>query len=149
MKEQQRLVQEFHEKIRQSISMPFPTTEMPCLRHVGEELIRMSEAMERMIIHDPSQRALRAHLKLEEVGEWLLAMAAADEVAAADGLADILFVTLGDAVTYGHPAEDLFMEVAMSNLTKRRKSHEDVRVRDKGAAYLPPDIKGVLKRCKQ
>lgn len=71
----------------------------------------------------------------------------------ADGLTDILYVTLGGMATFGMPAEELFNEVHASNMSKFVRNEttgalECVKNAEgkvqKPASYRKPDIKGVL-----
>ena len=87
---------------------------------------------------------LRLGILLEEVAEWLFAHIRGDLVAAADAWADQLYVLLGDAVTAGLPAEELFAEVHASNMTKDAGKLCRPGKRIKGPNYRPPDIWGVL-----
>lgn len=91
-------------------------------------------------------RLLRAHLILEEAAEVIDAMANLDEVRLLDGLADLDYVTRGTAVAYNLPIDAAHVEVHRSNMTKARRvlTGEDVRLRNKGSSYEPPDLKAVL-----
>lgn len=64
--------------------------------------------------------ALRQRLMLEELAELAAALAGRDIVAVADGIADLLYVTVGTATAcgLGPILEQLFLEVHRSNLTK-------------------------------
>lgn len=119
---------------------------------VGEELINatakmcasLSQAMEeRLKIDDSDARLLRAHLMVEELGEVLAGLAHADELALLDGLADLVYVVLGTAVTFDLPLTEAFWEVQRSNMTKIRQEN-DPRVRDKGPSYDPPRLDRIL-----
>lgn len=89
---------------------------------------------------------LRAHLMLEELGELLVAMGDKDDEAILDGLADLCYVVIGTAIDYKLPLAEAFDEVHRSNMTKFRVEEGDIRMRDKGPDYSPPDIKGILHR---
>jgi hypothetical protein len=102
-------------------------------------------------------RVLRTHLMLEELGESLQALAARDERLLFDGLVDLLYVLVGTAVAYDLPLAEGFEEVHASNMTKSRQNtgkgrmcktvqtDGDVRIRDKGPNYVPPDLERVLR----
>ncbi len=91
---------------------------------------------------DPRTDLVRLHLVAEEgVAELALAIAERDRVKVADALADLLYVTLGAATTWGIPLAEVFDEVHRSNMTK---AVSDTRLRDKGATYEPADVAGVL-----
>lgn len=87
-------------------------------------------------------RDLRASLLAEEVAELAAAVAAGDIVKIADGIADIVYVAVGTAVTYGIPFDAVFAEVHRSNMTKTNTPEEAKLV--KGPGYEPPDIARVL-----
>jgi len=112
---------------------------------------QMSSCAEKMQEHvnDPTDpRGLRAHLEIEELTEFISAMYHGDEVGMLDALADRLYVLLGTAVQFDLPIWQAFVEVHMSNMTKKRQAHDPFggRVRDKGPDYVPPDIVGVLQQ---
>lgn len=90
--------------------------------------------------------SLGEFLKLED------ASARQDLIKVADGLVDLVYVTLGTAQLHGFPWEALFAEVQRANMSKERAaSAKDSRstrrhlldvVKPKG--FLPPNIVGVL-----
>lgn len=88
-------------------------------------------------------RITRLHLIAEEAGEVASALADNDEVALLDALVDLMYVTIGTAVTYDLPIIEGFEEVHKSNMTKRR-IEDDVRCRDKGPNYVSPNLAKVL-----
>src|SRR5690606_7560364 len=67
---------------------------------------------------DDKTVALRQSLIAEEAGEVLAAIDARDMVATADGLADLLYVVYGTAVSFGINIEEIFDEVHRSNMKK-------------------------------
>lgn len=93
---------------------------------------------------DRDPRILRASLMAEELGELIEAMSGQNYVKIADSIADLLYVVLGTAVCYNMDAGALFQTVHDSNMTKQVTT--DIRVRDKGPNYVPPDIIGALKK---
>jgi len=132
-------VEAFHDK--QGVS---ETTEwQPYAARMGKTCIQMSKELE-PAVKDGDVHALRAHLLLEELGEFLCAQT---EVEALDGLTDLLYVLLGTAVTYNWPLSAAFAEVHRSNMSKVRQEDDDLgnRVRDKGPAFQPPQLAEVLK----
>jgi predicted HAD superfamily Cof-like phosphohydrolase len=82
----------------------------------------------------------------EELGELALAIANRDKVMIADALGDLIYVVFGAAVTYGIPLQQVFEEVHRSNMTKAVRQPDDIRLRNKGDSYQPPDIAGILDR---
>lgn len=91
-------------------------------------------------------RLLRAHLICEEVSEVVEALESGNEVLLLDALADLQYVTEGTAVTFGLPLKAAFVEVHRSNMTKKVG---DIRIRDKGKDYSPPNIEEVLRCSRQ
>jgi len=90
----------------------------------------------------------RLQLIVEELAEVAEALITNDEVALLDGLSDLLYVTLGTAITYNSPIEEGHLEICRSNLTKAvRKPEDDPRLRDKGPDYHPPRLKEILYGC--
>lgn len=94
-------------------------------------------------------RLIRAKLIISEAAEVLEALRDRDEVALADGLADLEYVTIGTATTYEIPLGDVFDEVHRSNLTKSTvgesvKNHSGDK--GKGENYSPPDVAGAIAR---
>ncbi len=61
---------------------------------------------------------LRLKLIKEELAELEAAMAADDLIGIADGLADLLYVVYGTAVSYGMDIRPIFDEVHRSNMAK-------------------------------
>lgn len=87
-------------------------------------------------------RLYRLHGLVEELAEIATAMHETDIVALADGLSDLLYWLVGAAVAYNIPIDECFEEVHRSNMTKSRNSF---RMRDKGEAYIPPDLAPILR----
>lgn len=111
----------------------------------GHSLLNMAKSLEPLV--NESGPALRAHLLLEELGEYLIANT---EVLALDALTDLLYVLLGTALMYEWPLEEAFSEVHASNMTKVKQPDDELqaRVRKKGDDYKPPRIKEVLDNAK-
>jgi predicted HAD superfamily Cof-like phosphohydrolase len=84
----------------------------------------------------------------EEVRELEDAVAARDLTGIADALADIAYVVIGTAVTYGLPFDAIFAEVHRSNMTKFGPGGPELRRADgkivKGPHYEPPRIAEIL-----
>ena len=91
---------------------------------------------------------LRIRLMREELKELEDAMLAADMVEIADGLADLLVVTFGTAVSYGINIEPIFDEVHRSNMTKRwadgQVHYDDYGKVIKPPTYSPANLKPIL-----
>lgn len=92
-------------------------------------------------------RLYRLWLMLEELSEGAIAMAKSDPVEFADFLADMLYIVIGTAITYGIPIEDVFKEVHRSNMTKGHASKDHPNY--KGIGYSKPDIASILERKDQ
>ena len=88
----------------------------------------------------------RIELCMSEPYEMCKALVEGDKIEFADGIADSLYVILGNGVTYGMSCAALFWEIHRSNMTKRpmKKEDEGVRVKDKGLTYSPPDLDKIL-----
>jgi hypothetical protein len=73
-----------------------------------------------------------------------LAHFAGDLVAAADAFGDRPYVLLGDAVAASLPAAAIFAEIHRSNMTKAGPSASGNGKGSKGAAFMPPQLGGLL-----
>jgi len=90
--------------------------------------------------HHGDERLYRTHLMVEELSEVIHALAVRDEIALADGTADLRYVVTGTDVTYGIPSEYVDEEVHASNMSKSVRSKADPRMKNKGLNYRPPNI---------
>ena len=120
----------------------------PLLWSIGTILIFLSKRFLKLAVkwmNKGDTRLYRSHLMVEELGETILAMAAIDEIAYADGLGDLTYVVLGSGVTHDIPLSEVFEEISFANLQKEpRNKNADPRLRNKGKNWQKPDIKGVL-----
>jgi predicted HAD superfamily Cof-like phosphohydrolase len=97
---------------------------------------------------DPSRRELSCLLIEEETAELRAAVEAGDLVEIADAVADLIWVTIEAALTFGIPVEPVFAEVNRSNHTKLtaqtipRNEHGKIV---KGPGYSAPDILPILR----
>lgn len=139
MERQMAAVKAFHDKM--NISRPAPWSIGPDeLVHIGEFLMGTSRNIE--LVHPLSDvRFLRAHLMLEELGEYLTATTEAE---ALDALTDLLYVVIGTAVQHEWPFSEAFDEVHRANMTKERQAGDPGRVRQKGGSFVPPNIARLL-----
>lgn len=144
-------VHEFHR--RNTVSKTCRLTDMPEMEDgvkrlliVIQSSIAASGLALMTYLHD--QRALRSHLALEELAEWMQAILENDEQALLDAQADRLYVLFGDAVTFDLPLGEAFAEVHRSNMTKTKQPTDphSQRLRSKGPDYVPPDLKTVLEQ---
>ncbi len=94
----------------------------------------------------PEVVALREALITEEFVETVEAMRAGDLEGIADGLADLIYVSLGAAVTYGIDLRPVWDEVHRSNMAKQGgATRADGKIL-KPEGWTPPDVAGVLAR---
>lgn len=92
-------------------------------------------------------RLYRVHLMLEEMGELIQGMSNGDDVEVLDGGLDLLFVLLGTiGTTYELPLDEGWEEICRSNMSKRIRAGDDLRMRDKGPDYSPPDLKTIMEQ---
>ena len=93
-------------------------------------------------------KTLRLRLIREEFIEVREALLSDDLVEIADGIADLMYVLIGTAISYGIPITRVFAEVHQSNMTKTNvKATNGSKYgtkTPKGPEYLPPDISGIL-----
>lgn len=150
MKLEMDCVNHFHQKLGVSAPQQMSTEAEQPLAMQARLIIAIADELESKV-SNPDKRFLRAHLLAEECGECILAMAQGDEIKALDGLTDLLYVLLGTALTFEWPLEEAFGEVHRSNLTKVKQETDASkdRVREKGAAYQPPNLEAVLALAKK
>lgn len=91
---------------------------------------------------------LRIDLIEEEAKETRRALRKRHSVKIADGLADLIYVTIGAALTFGIPLERVFEEVHRSNMTKIGPDGQ-VRRREDGKILKPdtfeePQLVGIM-----
>ena len=67
---------------------------------------------------DQATRDMRINILREEWEEYLLAEEEDDMVEVADALADMIYIAIGTAVSYGIPIDEIFNEVHASNMSK-------------------------------
>ena len=106
-------------------------------------------------------KRLRVSLIVEEVRETLMAMGFPVQIdigdfdpslenisVIADGIADSVYVLVGTDVSYGIPADRIFKEVHLSNMTKTVAPVEPGQKygtkTPKGPDFAAPDIEGIL-----
>jgi len=93
-------------------------------------------------------RAMRIRLLAEEMDEYITGEQTDNIVEVADGLADMLYIIFGTAVSYGIPLEKVFDEVHASNMSKLDANGNPIYREDgkilKGPNYFKPRIKEIL-----
>lgn len=95
------------------------------------------------------EKLLRIKLMSSELSELIDAIAANDIVEIADGIADLIYVVKGTAITYGIDIEPIFNEVQRSNMSKciDGKLIKDASGKVmKPDTYSPPQLKPLLDR---
>ena len=150
---------------------------MPRNRYHDTCVVEFHEAFGHPVVWQPKfpaadRRKLRCSLLLEEVVEFCLASGfmpmihyetpaggkfkldfleskhPPDIVEAADGLADIRYVTDGAALEWGIPLEKILREVHRSNMSKLGEDGKPVYREDgkvmKGPYFVPPQILEIL-----
>lgn len=99
---------------------------------------------------DQATRDMRINILKEEWEEYLQAEKESDIVEIADALADIIYIAIGTAVSYGIPMDKIFNEVHASNMSKLDENGNPIYREDgkilKGPNYFKPDIKGIIER---
>ncbi len=149
MKEQVEKTRKFMLKINDAVNKSLPELKengrlSKYLRDTANVMLRVAKKMEDAMSNEQDPRFLRTQLMIEELGETILGLANCDEVETLDGLSDLTFVTTGTAIAFGLPIVEGFDEVCDSNLTKSPRKEDDVRLRDKGPDYVPPNMERVL-----
>ena len=97
--------------------------------------IHLNKLVDTGAVIDP--RIRRAELMVEELSEVIDGLIKCDELLLIDGLCDLLYVTFGTGVAFDLPLPEGFDEVQKSNMTKKVRGKDDVRLRNKGTSYVP------------
>jgi predicted HAD superfamily Cof-like phosphohydrolase len=140
MKELVKKVSEFHQKYGFSVDRPLVK---------DKDLLSLSHRLARDAenVRQVTDAAVRAHLVLEEVSEMLASLVDGDRVALLDALADLVYVIVGTAVTFGLPLAAAVEAVHVSNMSKTierdRPGHPG-----KGGDYRPPDLACLLEEAR-
>lgn len=128
MKTAEQMVLEFHEKYGHLISSKPTTGISVAVKQLRMKLIQ--EEMEELITKGIEKN------NLEEI---------------ADGLADLVYVAIGTAISYGIPFDRVFQEVHRSNMTKTAVKVTDAAAgskygsgNPKGSGFSPADIESIL-----
>jgi predicted HAD superfamily Cof-like phosphohydrolase len=89
---------------------------------------------------------LRARLIQEELSELTKAMSLMNMAEIADGIADLLYVVYGTAISYGIDIEPIFDEVHRSNMTKVGAALDKAGKVSKPVKYSKPTLVPLLKK---
>lgn len=111
-----------------------------------EDVLEFHEKFDCAIAERPTiwMNKLRKELLIEEVGEFCEAVDNMDLVEAADAIADIIYVALGAAVTFGIDMEPIWNEVHRSNMAKTGGGVNDINKILKPKGWIPPDIESII-----
>ena len=93
------------------------------------------------------EKLLRIKLMCSELSELIDAMASNNLIGIADGIADLIYVVKGTAITYGIDIEPIFNEVQRSNMSKciGNKLIKDSSGKVlKPNSYSPPQLQPIL-----
>lgn len=99
-------------------------------------------------IPDHDSAELRIRLVDEEHEEFKEAMRRDDLVGIADAIADLIYVVVGTAITYGIDLPAVWHEVQRSNMAKKGGGRREDGKVIKPAGWTPPDVAGVLENQK-
>ena len=122
---------------------------------VFKDVLDFQKAFELIINEKPSilednDRALRINLLAEEVEEYLDAEEQSSLEDIADALADMMYIIIGTAISYGIPLESIWKEVHTSNMAKlvdgkviRREDGKILKPSD----WTPPNIKKIIEEA--
>jgi predicted HAD superfamily Cof-like phosphohydrolase len=91
-----------------------------------------------------STAELRYELMREELRETFASMCGGDLPGVADGLADLIYVALGCAVSYGIDLRPVFEAVHAANMAKEGGSRRADNKLLKPPGWKAPDIAGIL-----
>lgn len=117
---------------------------MAMLKEFHEKYGHHIESTPVAAVNDKTKK-LRLKLMWEELDEVEDALEYRNLELLADGLADLLYVVFGTAVSYGIPINEIFAEVHRSNMTKSIKKNEYGKT-IKGENWEPPNIKRILEK---
>lgn len=129
-------------------ALPDESLSESALRLAEQTMIYAEHSLKEVFSRTSDQRVLRAKLIISELGETIKALYECDQVALADGLADLTYVVEGTAVTFNVPLQAAFEEVHASNMTKTPglavANHDAAR--GKGPDFKPANIMNVLEK---
>lgn len=96
-------------------------------------------------IPDEATFCLRIRLIQEEFKELMSAIADDDLPGIAKESADLIYVVVGTAISYGISLPEVWDAVQAANLSKGQDKRGDGKIQ-KGQKYIPPDVAGILAR---
>jgi predicted HAD superfamily Cof-like phosphohydrolase len=86
----------------------------------------------------------RESLITEEVGDLLEAMCDNDLPGVADGIADLIYVAIGTAISYGIDLPAVWAAVQEANMAKLGGGRRADGKHEKPPGWRPPDVAGLL-----
>lgn len=125
------------------------------MRTMHDQVLEFHEIYNAYIGNRPELRdkkiaRLRIGLLDEELNEYKEAVYTDNLIEIADSLADLLYVAIGAAISYGIPIDEVFEEVHRSNMSKLDANGKPIHREDgkviKGPNYFPPDIVSILRK---
>lgn len=139
------VVRRFHQKHGFAEDKGLPITTQEDHNAILKECVEvLSDQAQKLELRGKEDlRLIRAHLMVEELSEAIEGLLTCNRVKLLDGLADLRYVVAGTAVAFGLPLDAAFEEVARSNMTKAVAKPGDIRLRDKGPNYQPPDLETI------
>lgn len=134
--------------VAKNIDVAMPFSELEATNDMPQLLAIMRQHSEYALrkAHRPDGsvdiRMLALSLVIEEVGELIAAVLAADETETMDGIGDSIYVIIGLAHRLQLPANGAFIAVHESNMTKAAGSPDQPRLdgERKGEEYRVPDF---------
>jgi len=124
------------------------------LKEALQDVVTMMIAFGQKVRSRPTTRVsmqekkLRIALIEEETCELIHAIECnkLDEIA--DGIIDVIVVTLGTAATYGIPVDTIWDEIMKTNMVKAGGPKDPVTGKTlKPSGWIPPNIKKLLKKA--
>lgn len=126
------------------------------MRNLLQDVAAFHAACDVPVLHEPTippaaRVDLRVALIAEEATELTEAMKAGDMLEIADGMADLIYVTVGAALEFGIPLDRVWAVVQQANMAKVDPTTGKVRKRDDGKVlkpegWQPPDIAAAIGR---
>lgn len=146
------MVADFHQRFGFPIKLKLADADPKndgLIGRIGVSLMRKSETLKTQAIWqeaDGDSRLYRIYHKLEELAELCDGLSRRDEVATADALGDMMYLTLGDGVSYDLPMAEVFAEIHRSNMTKTR-TEDDTRMKERSpeSGFSHPDLATAIK----
>ena len=151
-----KLVKEFHEKngfkVDANLLCENSIEGNVCLQIAASSLASLCDSIKHNAIKTQAagdERTYRFWLMCEELQEAAQALLVKDEVALADACGDLHYVTSGTMVSYDLPMNETCEEIHRSNMSKQKRTKDNVRMRNKGKDWAPPDLRMVIDKYRK